>query len=58
MKWSRFLCAAAVFALISCSSPSAPKYPDPEDEEEPNPTDPDKKRGFLLPAISDITFLV
>ncbi len=56
MKWLRFLSAAAVFALISCSSPTTPKYPDSEDEEKPTEDDP--KGGFLLTPMEDVTFWV
>ena len=58
MKWLRFLFATAVFALVSCSSPFAPKYPDPDEEQEENPSDPDQKNGFLLTPQGDVTFWV
>jgi hypothetical protein len=58
MKWLRILSATAVLVLASCSDPSGPRYPDPEDEKESDPTDPDKKRGFLFPPPAGLTFWV
>jgi len=57
MKWLRFLCAAAVFATVSCSSPTVPKYP-PPDEEDPKPTDPGNKGGFHVAPTVEISFWV
>jgi hypothetical protein len=57
MKWLRILCAAAVFAVVSCQSPTVPKYPEP-DEEEDDPTDPGNKNGFLVTPTGEVTFWV
>ena len=58
MKWLRFFFIAVVFASISCSTPTVPKYPDPDDPPGEDPTDPGEKGGFLLPPSGDVTFWV
>jgi hypothetical protein len=57
MKWLRIIGFLAVVALSGCSNPSAPKYPDPDEEPESDPTDPDQKHGLLLPSGLDLSFL-
>jgi hypothetical protein len=58
MKWYRILCGVAVFALISCSNPAGPKYPDTEEDQDASKTDDPDKTGLLPAPPVNVTFWV
>ena len=58
MSWFRILCATAVLALISCSNPAGPKYPDPDEEPDKSKTDDPDKTGFQPAPPVEVTFWV
>jgi len=56
VRWYRIICVAALLALASCSSPSVPRLPpaDEEDETQPDST----KGGFLDTAKEEPSYWV
>lgn len=48
MKWTRFVIVALFLAVLGCTSATAPRYPQPE-EDKGGETDPDK-HGLVMPV--------
>lgn len=57
-KWYRVLLAVLALGLVTCSNPAAPRYPDPDEDPPPDPTDPGQSQGFHFEPGAEITFLV
>lgn len=54
VKWYRVFLLVFVIGLANCDSPSMPRLPEGEEEEEPDST----KGGFVLPAGEEAPIFV
>ena len=58
MKWFRVLFAVMALSMATCSNPTAPRYPEPDDPSDPGPTEPGPNSGFYFAPGVEVTFLV